>query len=200
MKTKNKTNIQETCCVNNKDNGNGVKSGIIAALIPHIGCILFLVLTLLGISAGAIYIKQFLMMWWAFPALILFSFVLAGLSSCFYLKRNCCANKSKYLSILFGSVVAINAFLFFVIFPWAANVSGQSSGQIIGASEIKISVAIPCSGHASLIIGELKKAGAEEVSFSLPNVFIVKYDSSKLDKAEILGLSIFKTYPAKEVL
>lgn len=201
MKNKNLHNKKnmgsDSCCTVEKNSeGNGLKSGIIAALIPHIGCILFLVLTLLGISAGAIYIKQFLMMWWAFPALILFSFTLAGISSYFYLKRNCCANKTKYISILFGGVVAINALLFFVIFPWAANVSGQSSGDVVGLSEMTIAVSIPCPGHASLIIDELKKGGAEEVSFNLPNLFTVKYDSSKVDKSQLLGLNIFKTYKA----
>lgn len=195
-KQKDLVNKDLCCAIKNESKSNGMKSGIIAALVPHIGCILFLVLTLLGISAGAVYIKQFLMMWWAFPVLILFSFALAGLSSYLYLKRNCCANKAKYLSILFGSVIAINALLFFVIFPWAANVSGQSSSNVTGLSEMTLAVAIPCPGHASLIIDELKKSGADSVSFNLPNLFTIKYDSSKVDKSQILGLDIFKTYKA----
>lgn len=193
---KNKNSCDESCKTESKKSTSGLKSGIIAALVPHIGCILFIVLTLLGISAGAVVLKQFLMMWWAFPALIVFSFALAGISSYFYLKRNCCANKTKYLSILFGSVIAINALLFFVVFPWAANVSGQSSGSVVGLSEMTISVAIPCSGHASLIIDELKKAGVDEVVFNLPNFFVIKYDISKVDKSKILGLDVFKTYKA----
>ncbi len=182
----------ELCNVKN----GGVRAGILAALVPHIGCILFIVLTLFGISVGAVFIKQFLLMWWAFPALILFSFLLAGISSYFYLKRNCCANKTRYLSILFGSVIVINALLFFVIFPWTANLSGRAIGDVSELSEITLSVAIPCPGHASLIVDELKKIGVEEVTFNFPNIFVAKYNFSKVDKSQITNLNVFKTYKA----
>jgi hypothetical protein len=178
---------------------NGLKKGIVVALVPHVGCIAFIILTLLGISAGAVFLKNFLTQVWAFPALIIFSFGLAGISSYFYLKRNCCVNKTKYVSILFGSVFVINALLFFVIFPWAANVGGQSTSDVVGLSELKISVAIPCPGHASLIISELKTGGASEVTFNLPNVFDVKYDSSKISKQQLLSLPIFESYKANEI-
>jgi copper chaperone CopZ len=60
-----------------------------------------------------------------------------------------------------------------------------------------LGVDIPCSGHAPLISDELKKIdGVSSVQFSLPNVFDVKYDSSKASKQQILSLEVFKTYKA----
>ena len=195
---KNKKQCAEECKVESKKSSNGLKTGIVAALVPHIGCILFLVFTLLGISAGAVFFQKFLLMQWAFPALIGFSFLLAGISSYFYLRRNCCVNKTRYLTILFGSVIAINALLFFVVFPWAANVSAHDVAGTNNLQTMKLQVAIPCSGHASLIISALNKAGANAI-FSLPNYFDVSYDSSKISKSDIINLEIFKEFKAVEV-
>jgi len=59
-----------------------------------------------------------------------------------------------------------------------------------------ITVNIPCSGHASLIKYELGKSGISNVQFQAPNKFIIKYDSSKINKEQILAIDIFKEYPA----
>jgi hypothetical protein len=70
-----------------------------------------------------------------------------------------------------------------------------SGGNIL--SSLKLSVAIPCSGHASLITGEIKSlSGINSVQFSLPNIFDVKYDPTKTTKQQILTLDVFKTYKA----
>jgi copper chaperone CopZ len=95
-----------------------------------------------------------------------------------------------------------------VIFPLLANVSFAQTptGNFIGAldngatnilSSLRLQVDIPCSGHASLISGELKTIdGVTGVQFSLPNIFDVKYDPSKTSKQQILALEVFKTYKA----
>lgn len=179
---------------------HGLKNGLISALIPHIGCFAFIVLTLLGITVGATFFKKFLLARWSFPVLILLSFLLAGISSFFYLKKNCCANKAKYIGILFISVLFVNGFLFYGIFPLMTNISTLGGGEVIAnLQELKIKVAIPCTGHAPLITDELKKAGAGEISFSVPDVFDIKFDSQKVSREELLGLVILQEFKATEI-
>ncbi len=100
--------------------------------------------------------------------------------------------KSKNL-IIVGSVILV---VILISAALALNSSLSSANNTSQLNEMTLSVLIPCQGHASLIIGELKKAGASEVSFELPNLFVVKYDTSKVDKEKILSLDVFKTYKA----
>jgi hypothetical protein len=179
---------------------SGIKSGIISAIVPHLGCIAFIVFTLLGISAGSVFLKQFILASWSFPVLVFFSFVIAGISAFFYLKKNCCINKIKYVSMLFASVLVVNGLLFYVAFPWVANQSGKSTEKSnIALSELKIKVGIPCSGHATLITDELKKGGVSEVSYKSPDEFDVKYDTNKITKENILKLAILKEFKTTEI-
>ncbi|MCX6773473.1 MAG: hypothetical protein NTY68_00555 [Candidatus Micrarchaeota archaeon] len=65
---------------------------------------------------------------------------------------------------------------------------------------LKIQVDIPCSGHAPLIKQELSKiAGITKIDFVGSNEFDITYDPSKVAKADILNIAIFKTYPAREI-
>jgi len=186
-------------CKRKGDESKGLLAGIVAGIIPHIGCIAFIVFTLLGITFLSSLFKQFLILKWAFPLMILLSFLLAGISSFFYLKRNCCVNKTKYLSILFSSVILINFLLYFVIFPATANLSGSSVGDGDNTKLITLQVNIPCSGHAPLIIDELKKLEeVKSVSYRTPNYFDVECDSS-LDEEKLLSMDIFKEFPCKIV-
>lgn len=179
---------------------NGIKSGLISAIIPHVGCIAFIIITLLGISAGSVFLKKFILASWSFPALVFLSFVIAGISASFYLKRNCCVNKTKYISILLGSVLVVNGFLFYVAFPWVANQNGKSTElQGVSLSEMKVKVGIPCSGHASLIVDELKKSGVTEVTYNTPDEFDIKYNQEKISKEDILGLAILKEFKTTEI-
>ncbi len=184
----------------NKEVKNSLISGVLSVIVPHLGCIAFVILTLLGISTGAVFFHQFLANRFAFPLLIALSFVLAGISSFFYLKKNCCVNKTKYVGILFASVLVFNGILFYGIFPWAANVNGQSSNPALAhLSDLKLKVEIPCTGHASLITNSLKEAGAEEIIFKQPDIFSVKYDSNIVVKDNLLNLDIFDEYQATEI-
>ena len=178
----------------------GLKNGVISALIPHVGCIAFIVVTLLGISAGSIFLKKFILASWSFPLLFFISFLLASISSVFYFKKNCCENKTKYISILLGSVLIVNGLLFYVVFPWVANINGKAYGNFVaGLSEMKLKVEIPCSGHASLIVDELKNAGVTEVVYNDPDQFDVKYDNKKITKDSILSLSVLKEFKTIEI-
>ncbi|MCK9393488.1 hypothetical protein M0Q03_01665 [bacterium] len=63
-----------------------------------------------------------------------------------------------------------------------------------------ISVDLPCSGHAFLVTGDLEKLkGVRSVEFYSSNKFKIKFDSSMISRAQILGLDIFKTYKATEI-
>ena len=86
-----------------------------------------------------------------------------------------------------------------IVFVFAKiNFTGNSVEE--GDSAITLKVAIPCSGHASLIKTELKKLqGVSSVDFRVPNYFDVRYDSAKVSKQEILSLNIFNQYKATEV-
>ena len=178
------------------------------ALIPHTGCILFIVFTVLGVTAATAVFRQFLMNPYAFHILIGLSFVLATVSAIIYLRRNAglsvdgMKRKWKYLSILYGTTLIVNVLLFTVIFPAATNaitVQAPDTGQIVEKpSTVSLQVTIPCSGHALLISGEIQKVdGVLGVKYRQPNFFDVSYDGSKTSEAAILGIDVFKTYPAR---
>ncbi len=189
-----------------------VKQGIIYGLVPHVGCIAFIIASVLGVTAATEFFKPLMLNPYFFYSLVALSFTFATISSAFYLRKNGLLStlgvkrKWKYLSTMYGSTIGVNLLLFLIIFPLLANVSVAQSptGNIIGAvansntlSSLKLQVSIPCSGHAPLITGELKKLdGVSSVKFSLPNVFDVSYDSSKTSKRQITDLEIFKTYKA----
>jgi len=69
-----------------------------------------------------------------------------------------------------------------------------------GFAIINLKVSIPCPGHAFLIEDALTNAGAENVDFQMPNIFIVTYNTDKLNKEQILSIDIFKNYPVKEII
>jgi hypothetical protein len=78
-----------------------------------------------------------------------------------------------------------------------AFVGVASNENVNSISSIRLKVDIPCSGHAPLISQELKSInGVVGVQFSFPNIFDVKYDSTKTSKQQILSLDVFKTYKA----
>jgi len=189
-----------------------VKQGIIYGLVPHVGCIAFIIASVLGVTAATEFFKPLMLNPYFFYSLVALSFTFATISSAFYLRKNGLLStlgvkrKWKYLSTMYGSTIGVNLLLFLIIFPLLANVSVAQTptGNLIGVaannntlSSLKLQVSIPCSGHAPLITGELKKLdGVSSVKFSLPNVFDVSYDSSKTSKQQITDLEIFKTYKA----
>jgi len=188
-------------CENNKD--KGILKGIAFGIIPHTGCILFIIAAIFGATLATTFFKPFLMNKYFFFGLIALSLLFATLSAGFYLKKQSLLNfegikkKKGYLTIMYGLTIAINLLLFLFIFPLLANV-GASSGDFNSddLNSFKIKVAIPCSGHALLITDELKIAGAENVLYEFPNYFIVSYNSSKISKEGLLSLDVFKEYKA----
>ncbi|MCX6709429.1 MAG: hypothetical protein NTV63_00530, partial [Candidatus Woesearchaeota archaeon] len=186
------------------------------ALFPHIGCIAFIIASVIGSTVLMQLFKPLLMNRNFFYILIGISFAFATISSVLYLKRNRMLSgkgirrNSGYLAIMYGTTIGINILLFLVIFPLLANVKtsglNQGANSLAGSSPgfqnfdstAKLSVDIPCSGHAPLISSELKKIdGVGDIKFSYPNIFEVKYDSERTNPQEITSIDVFREYPAK---
>jgi copper chaperone CopZ len=207
----------KSCCSGNakvkRKESSGLLSGIGYALMPHIGCIAFIAGSILGVTLLTELFRPLLMNRWFFHILIAISIGFATLSSALYLRKHGMLSASgarqkwQYLSTMYGSTIGINLILFLLVFPMLANVSAaQVTGAAVagaqgaapaGDSVLQMSVDIPCPGHAPLITGELKTlAGVQSVVFSFPNVFDVTYDSTKVTKAQMLALDVFREYPA----
>ncbi|MEM5874813.1 MAG: hypothetical protein QW641_02720 [Candidatus Aenigmatarchaeota archaeon] len=203
----------------------GILQGIAYGLIPHTCCIAFIIGSVLGATLFIQFLKPLLLNRYFFHILILVSFLFATLSSFLYLRKNNLLSvdgvkrKWKYLISMYGSTVGTNILFFILIFPMLTNISTTSNNNlsITGATGVvgvgtddnkngfdpstlrllKLSVDIPCPGHAPLISNELKSiSGVIDVKFSFPNVFEVKYDSTKTSKQKILSLAVFDSFPA----
>lgn len=194
-----------SCCSPKRKKSNGLIQGIIYGTIPHIGCIAFILFSVLGVTFAASIFKQLLAKAYFFYIMIALSFVFASLSALFYLRKNggikTAMNHKGYLSILYGTTIAIALIMYFIVFPMVAGVSASTGGTVSADdSQIKIKVIIPCEGHAPLITDELKKLnGVNNIQFSSPNYFTISYDNSKTNQDQILNLNIFKEYKASIV-
>jgi hypothetical protein len=204
MKKQKETKDLPDCCKPKKEyKGSNPLMGIAYGLIPHIGCIMFIIGAILGATILMQFFKPLLMNRYIFHYLILISIGFAALSSFLYLKKNKLLHKegikSKkgYLSIMFGSTVGINLILFIFIFPFLTNFTGASVDDTTGLDVLQIKVDIPCPGHAPLISSELQTiSGVEGSEYSFPNKFEVYYDASQTSEQEILSLEVFNEYPA----
>ena len=195
----------KSCCGPKKEyKGNNPLTGLAYGLFPHIGCIAFIIASILGVTILMQFFRPFLMNRYIFHYLILLSVVFATISSLFYLRKNKCLcwsgikRKKGYLSIMYGSTIGINLLLFLVVFPLTANLtSGLGDQNLDDASLAILNVDIPCSGHVPLISNELKTIdGVIGSSYTFPYEFKVYYDSKKTNLDEILDLKVFVPYPA----
>ncbi len=201
---KKKKELPECCTPKKEYKGNNPLMGIAYGIIPHIGCILFIIAAVLGATVLMQFFRPLLMNRYIFHYLILISIGFATLSSFLYLRKNKFLSwegikkKKGYLSIMYGSTVGINLILFILIFPFLANITGNvTAEEIPGASVLSISVDIPCPGHAPLISNEVKTVeGVKGSEYSFPNDFEVYYDPSITSEEEILSLEVFDEYPA----
>lgn len=71
-----------------KDTKNTLMQGLIYGFIPHIGCIGFVIGSILGVTVLMNLFRPFLMNRYFFHALILMSMVFVTISATIYLKRN----------------------------------------------------------------------------------------------------------------
>jgi len=195
---------QNDCCKPSKK-GKGILSGILYGLIPHIGCIAFIIFAILGVTAATTIFRPLLMNAYFFYILIGISLLFATISATFYLRKHKSLSirgiKSKwgYLSILYGSTIVINLILFFLVFPVSANMMSTPTGNVEGiqSEDLTLQVNIPCSGHASLIIGEIYSLpGVANVQYKTGHYFDINYDPDITSKEDILRLDVFNSYPA----
>ena len=196
------------CCDNkkNEEKKKGKKtfwSGVAYGLIPHIGCIAFIIASILGVTILMQFFKPMLMNRYIFHYLILISIGFATLSSFLYLRKHKSLStegikkNKRYLIIMYGSTIGINLILFILVFPFMANLTGAAINDPSGFSSMTISVDIPCPGHAPLISNELLKInGVGGSEYSFPNDFEVYYDAGLTSESEILSLDVFEEYPA----
>jgi copper ion binding protein len=195
----------------------GILQGIAYGLVPHIGCIGFIIGSIIGVTMLTEFARPLLMNRYFFYILVGISLLFATTGAILYLRSNGLLSlagmrkKWLYLSTMYGTTVGVNILLFLLVFPLLANVSTSqaATGNAVAAnvagdptspsaiSSLQLQVDIPCSGHAPLISSELKTlAGVTQVQFSVPNKFDVGYDSAKTSKEQILALEVFKEYPA----
>jgi len=204
---KEKKQNKKSCCSTKKKEASGFWQGLAYGLIPHTGCIAFIIGSVLGVTFLMEFFRPLLMNKYFFPALIALSLILAAISSIFYLRRygmlsmHGIKSKWKYLSVMFGSTIGINLLFFLVIFPMVANVAVTAQEQPLTdqntLSKITLQVAIPCAGHSPLISSELKKlSGVKNINYQSPDTFIVSYNPDETSKQDILSLEIFKEYKA----
>lgn len=200
-------NKKNDCCSSveggaERKDKKGLLAGIVYGLLPHSFCIAFVVFSVIGATTGALIFKRFLLIPYFFQILVLISFVFATISAIIYLKRNGILSwqgikrKQRYLTILYGTTILVNLLFFFIVFPAVANVSfGKQVSAAEAGANLTLEVQIPCSGHASLIMGELKKLdGIGNVKFRMPNLFDVSYNPQKTTPEKIAGLEIFKEF------
>ena len=208
MEKKLKEKNLPSCCKPTKEyKGNNPLIGIAYGIIPHIGCIMFIIGAVLGVTILMQYFRPFLMNRYIFHYLILLSVGFATLSSFLYLRKNKLLSwkgikkKKGYLAIMYGSTIGINLLLFFLVFPFLANFSLAGTVVFDGNPDnlgiMSLKSDIPCPGHAPLISNELKTIeGVVNVKYSFPNNFEVQYDKSRTSTNDMLSLEVFDEYPA----
>lgn len=204
-------NSLPTCCQKpKKSKASGFWAGLLYGLLPHTFCILFVAFSVIGATAGALFMKNFLMIPYLFPLLVFISIIFATISAVFYLKRNGLFSlfgikrSWKYLSVLYGTTVLVGAIFIYGIFPALANLNGPpndfAADSATQTALVSLSVDIPCSGHAPLINEELRKiSGVKNIRFAAPNQFTVEYDPGLTNETQILNMEIFKTYQANKI-
>ncbi len=214
-----------SCCLTAPERkGHGFFLGLLYGLVPHTFCILFIVLSIVGATAATSVLKRFLYIPYLFQIILGLSFVFATISAFFYLRRSGLLSRAgvkarwKYLTVLYGTTIAVNVLLFWVVFPTVANLQAQevtlpapttgvaqpigpsapSGADTAAAKATTLQVAIPCPGHAPLIIDELRRVdGVLGVRYQSPNLFQVRYDPARLTVDRILAQEVFKSFPAQ---
>lgn len=196
---------EKSCCASETNRKNeGVLSGILFGLLPHSFCIAFALFSIIGAVTISGFMKKFLLIPNLFFLLVVVSIFLATLSSAIYLERSQCFCSSglkrqwKYITTVYSVTILANLLMFFVVFPALANMHPKTAAvQGATSTSTTLQVKIPCTGHAPLIIDEIKKdSGVQSVEFDTPDVFKIKYDSNATSPEKIASAEIFKTYEA----
>lgn len=143
------------CCKKEKKKEGGFWNGLIYGLIPHIGCIAFVVFSILGVTTATALFRPFLLNRYFFYILIALSLFFATISAFFYLKKqgfiffnknkeewefnfqpSGIKKKWKYLLTLYGTTMAINLILFMVIFPVLATLDAEQGLSLASITNV----------------------------------------------------------------
>jgi len=196
---------EKSCCTTETNKkSKGILPGILYGLLPHSFCIAFAIFSIIGAVTATAFLKRFLLIPNFFYLLVLFSLILSTVSSIIYLKKSDCIcisgirRKWKYVITLYLSTIMVNVLMFFVVFPALANIT-QKNAATLGekSASFSLNVQIPCTGHAPLIIDEIKKdSGVQSVEFNTPDIFKIKYNPNETSPKKIASAEIFKTYEA----
>jgi hypothetical protein len=196
--------------------GTGLLWGLFYGLVPHTFCILFIVFSVAGATMASTLVSRVLFVPYLFEIVVALSFFSAALSGLLYLRRNGLLSwrgarrKWRYLGGMFGATLAVNLLFFWVVFPAMANLdltapasaqapaSQGADGAALDVTTLR--VAIPCPGHAPLVVGELRGApGIRTVRYEGPDLFRVEYDPAATTLEGILALPVFEAFPAEIV-
>lgn len=199
--------MEKSCCQkdDSRKQEKGILKGILYGIFPHSFCIGFIIFSAIGAVTATAVLKKIMIIPYFLHILFIFSIVIATFSAVIYLKRCDCFNKQgakskwKYLAILYGTTIFINLLMFSYVLPVLANINSSNINVESSKSSIlSLKVDIPCSGHAPLIIDELKKdKGVESIKFESPNIFEIKYNPVQTSPEKIILTEIFKTYKAQ---
>jgi len=192
------------CCEQNNNTKKGLKAGLIAGIAPHTFCILFIVFSVLGATGATAITKKLLILQGSPLLFIALSLLFTTLFAAVYLhKTNNLSpvkikTKWKYLSVIYTTTLGTSLAMIFIFFPLATNLQPQyAQGQENQVTE-KFVVDIPCTGHAPLIISEIRQlAGVQNVRFLSPDTFSVTFDPLRTSVEKISSLEIFREFKLK---
>jgi len=211
------------CCRATEPKGQGLLWGLFYGLAPHTFCILFIVFSIMGATVATSLVRQVMLVPYLFQIIVAVSLGFATLSAILYLRRNGLLSwagarrKWRYLGVMYGTTLAVNVLMFWLVFPAAANLDlpsvsaappsismpserGPSQVDPVNVEQVTLRVDIPCPGHAPLIIGELKKApGVQTVKYESPDLFRVNLDKTVTSADKILAQEVFQSFPASVI-
>lgn len=194
--------------------GAGLLRGLFYGLVPHTFCILFIVFSVAGATMASTLVSRVLYVPYLFEIVVALSLASAGISGLLYLRRNGLLSwrgarlRWRYLGGMFGATLAVNLLFFWVVFPAVANLdlSPRAAAQAPAAGDADVAalasatlrVAIPCPGHAPLVIGALRDAaGVRSARYDGADLFRVEYDAGATTLDEVLALPVFEAFPAE---
>ena len=178
--------------------------GIYYGIVPHSFCILFIVASIVGATFFTTLLRPLMLSSLFFYGLIAVSLIFASIGVIFYLKQSKLLSfkgirfKWRYLTLLYGLTIGVNLLFFFFIFPLVSNIGGIQGNF---DSQITLRVDIPCSGHAPVILDELRNNGFEGkyLWHQMADGFEVYFNSDFQSIEDILKQDVFNYFAAEIV-
>ncbi len=188
-----------------KKSYSSMREAIAYGVFPHIGCIAFILGSVLGVTFMMTVFRPLLMNRYIFHIMVGMSILFATVSSVLYLKKHDFLHlegikrKWKYLTTMYSVTIGANVLLLLVVFPMVASATGGNIDLAgVDHSEFRMDVDIPCAGHAPLIMEETRALdGVYDVEYVTLGKFDVRYDPDTITVEEIFSIEVFQNYPAE---